>query len=323
MFHRFYLFLILDFSFQGRLQNGQDITITQYSDTSVYARVYEDCMNEASILVKFVHENMIELLGYCIGGTKVYLVYDLAPKATLAGLMFDPTCNLLDWNKRCKIILGVARVLAYLHNHAPIRIIHRDVKPANILLDESFDPKLSCFGTALATNETCPIQVDRLCGTPGYMAPEYLSASMVSTKADVYSFGALVLGTVTGQRQLDLTRDEDPILSDMASVIRFCDGTLVRKNWLEGTLSNIVDPRIEVDSTFIAKFIEIGLLCVEKAPGVRPTMEEVVDMLLGTSTSTIHVSDMRARMNLSCHLDLDLDWECESDLGSDDFEDNE
>ncbi|MFS7923963.1 putative protein kinase RLK-Pelle-L-LEC family [Helianthus anomalus] len=194
MFHRFYLFLILDFSFQGRLQIGQDITITQYSDTSIYARSYEDCMNEASILVKFEHENMIELLGYCIDERKVYLVYDLAPKATLAGLMF-------------------ARVLAYLHNHAPIRIIHRDVRPTNILLDESFDPKLSCFGTALATNETCPIQVDRLCGTPGYMAPEYLSASMVSTKADVYSFGALVLGTVTGQRKLDLTRDEDPILS--------------------------------------------------------------------------------------------------------------
>ncbi|KAJ0698006.1 putative protein kinase RLK-Pelle-DLSV family [Helianthus annuus] len=236
-------------------------------------------MNEASILVKFVHENMIELLGYCIDGTKVYLVYDLAPKATLAGLMFDPTCNLLDWNKRCKIILGVARVLAYLHNHAPIRIIHRDVKPANILLDESSDPKL------------------------GYMAPEYLSASMVSTKADVYSFGALVLGTVTGQRQLDLTRDEDPILSDM-----------VRKNWLEGTLSNIVDPRIEVDSTLITKFIEIGLLCVQKDLAVRPTMVEGVDMLLGTSTSTIRVSDMRARMNLSYHLDLVLNWECDSDF---------
>ncbi|KAJ0701388.1 putative protein kinase RLK-Pelle-DLSV family [Helianthus annuus] len=120
-------------------------------------------MNEASILVKFEHENMIELLGYCINGTKVYLIYDLAPKATLAGLMFDPTCNLLDWNKRCKIILGVARVLAYLHNHAPIRIIHRDVKPANILLDESFDPKLSCFGTACWINRVC-LRVTRLSG---------------------------------------------------------------------------------------------------------------------------------------------------------------
>ncbi|MFS7923964.1 hypothetical protein Hanom_Chr03g00267031 [Helianthus anomalus] len=95
---------------------------------------------------------------------------------------------------------------------------------------------------------------------------------------------------------------------------------MVQKNWLEGTLSNIVDPRIEVDSTLIAKFIEIGLLSVEKAPAVRPTMEEVVDMLLGTFTSTIRMSDMRARMNLSCHSDLDLDWECDSELGSDGFE---
>ncbi|KAM0017638.1 putative protein kinase RLK-Pelle-DLSV family [Helianthus debilis subsp. tardiflorus] len=164
----------------------------------------------------------------------------------------------------------------------------------------SFEIRITCI-VDMANTGTCD---------NGYMAPEYLSASMVSTKADVYSFGALILGTVTGQRQLDLTRDEDPFLSDM-----------VRKNWLEGTLSNIVDPRIEVDSTLITKFIEIGLLCVEKAPAVRPTMEEVVDMLLGTSTSTIRVSDMQARMNLSYHLDLDLDWECDSDLGSDDFED--
>ncbi|KAL8231860.1 hypothetical protein R6Q57_001638 [Mikania cordata] len=104
--------------YKGRLQNGQDITIAEYS----YARAYKQCMNEASFLVRLEHENVIQLLGYCIERTKVYLLYDLSLNATLAGLIYD-----LDWNKRYKIILGVARVLVYLHNHALIRIIHREV----------------------------------------------------------------------------------------------------------------------------------------------------------------------------------------------------
>ncbi|KAJ0744906.1 putative protein kinase RLK-Pelle-CrRLK1L-1 family [Helianthus annuus] len=265
--------------YKGRLQNGQDITITQYS----YASTYEECMNEASMLVKFEHENAIQLLGYCIHRRKMYLLYDFAPYATLDGLIFDPQCNLLDWNTRYKIILGVARVLVYLHNHAPIRIVHRDVEPSNILLDESFDPKLSGFGLATAINKTDGIHVDQICGTYGYMAPEYAIHGFLSAKADVFSFGVLVLEIVTGKRSIDVG----------GSVKRY-----VKRNWVEGTLSNIIDPRINVDLILMTKFMEVGLLCVQRNAAVRPTMEEVVDMLVGTASLTLRVSEMRARRNL-------------------------
>ncbi|KAM0003683.1 putative protein kinase RLK-Pelle-CrRLK1L-1 family [Helianthus debilis subsp. tardiflorus] len=263
----------------GRLQNGQDITITQYS----YASTYEECMNEASMLVKFEHENAIQLLGYCIHRRKMYLLYDFAPYATLDGLIFDPQCNLLDWNTRYKIILGVARVLVYLHHHAPIRIIHREVEPSNILLDESFDPKLSGFGLATAINKTDGIHVDQICGTYGYMAPEYAIHGFLSAKADVFSFGVLVLEIVTGKRSIDVG----------GSVKRY-----VKRNWVEGTLSNIIDPRINVDLILMTKFMEVGLLCVQRNAAVRPTMEEVVDMLVGTASLTLRVSEMRARRSL-------------------------
>ncbi|MFS7958728.1 putative protein kinase RLK-Pelle-DLSV family [Helianthus anomalus] len=123
-------------------------------------------MNEASILVKLEHENLIDFLGYCNDGTKMYLLYNFAPNATLARLIFDTTCNLLDWNKRCNIILGVGRALVYLQNHAPILIIHCDVTPRNILLDGSFEPKLSGFWAAMAMEDrTDGIKALRVSGT--------------------------------------------------------------------------------------------------------------------------------------------------------------
>ncbi|KAL7601141.1 hypothetical protein Lser_V15G24246 [Lactuca serriola] len=153
--------------YKGRLRNGQGITIAKpYSNSK-----YQDYRNEVSLLVKLEHENMIRLLGYSIQGTQVFLVYELAVCASLDGLIFDSKCTLLDWNKRKKIILGVASVLFYLHQHD---VIHGNVTPGNILLDESLDPKLSDFALArcLAINKADRIEMDAIRGTSGYMAPE-------------------------------------------------------------------------------------------------------------------------------------------------------
>ncbi|KAJ0531164.1 putative protein kinase RLK-Pelle-DLSV family [Helianthus annuus] len=229
-------------------------------------------MNEASILVKVEHQNLMQLLGYCIHGTKVYLIYDFALNATLADMIYDPMCNLLDWDKRYKILLGVARTLVYLHRHAPIRIIHLDVQPANILIDESYNPRLSGFEVAVTTSETDCVSLDNVFGTVGYIAPEYHMTLRCSTKADVYSFGMLVFKTITGKSIWNL------------SPLRPVE--YVHKNWLEGTLSDIIDPRIDVDPVSMTKCAEIGLLCVQRLAADRPTMEEVIGMLLGTSPLT-------------------------------------
>ncbi|KAL8235223.1 hypothetical protein R6Q59_021323 [Mikania micrantha] len=198
----------------------------------------------------------------------------------------DPVCNLLDWNRRYKIILRVARVLVYLHNHAPIRIIHGDVDLRNILLDESFNLKLSGFRSAITINETDRIYVDNIPGTlcdRGIVAPEYYSKLEVSTKADVFNFGLLVFETVTGQSIIDLSVKGKRLIDYVA------------RNWLEGTLSNIIDARIDVNANLMTKTVEIGLLCVQTDPMNRPTMKEVFDMLSGTLYPTISVSEMRAR----------------------------
>ncbi|KAK9060564.1 hypothetical protein SSX86_021269 [Deinandra increscens subsp. villosa] len=272
-----------NFMYKGKLQNGQDIAIAE----SFSNRFVGNHMGEVSILVKCEHENLVKLLGYCIEGPKVFLIYEFASNASISRLLHDPISTHLEWNKLYKIILGVARVLVYLHKHAPIRIIHGNVGSRNILLDESFDPKLSDFRFATAINETDCIHVDFFDvfdRTIGYMAPEYYGEGFLSTKADVYSLGVLVLEIIAGHQRRDHFLRYYSFLQD------------VYRNWLEGTLSNIIDPRIDADSSSMTRFLEIGLLCVQEDAADRPTMEEVVSMLLDSSSLTLPVLKMRARM---------------------------
>ncbi|KAK1414176.1 hypothetical protein QVD17_29917 [Tagetes erecta] len=259
--------------YKGRLQNGQGIAVGElYSN-----RFVEDHMQEASILVKCEHENLVKLLGYYIEGTKMFLVYDCVSNGSLHGLLEDPKCTHLDWNKRYKIIQGVARVLVYLHKHAPTRIIHGNVGRRGILLDDNFVPKLSDFRFATTINETDCIHANVIHGTYGYIAPEYARQGDLSTKVDVYSLGVVILETLIGHRT-----------SFYNHLIQY-----VQENRLKGTLSNIIDPRIDVDSSSLTKYFEIGLLCVQDVAN-RPTMEEVVSMLLDNSSLTLLVSKMRA-----------------------------
>ncbi|XP_076888356.1 uncharacterized protein LOC143538756 [Bidens hawaiensis] len=260
--------------YKGELSNGQIIAIVE----SFYGTGRKEySMNEASILVKLEHENVAKLLGYCIQGTRLFLVYDFSLHSILDHLMFDPECTILNWDKRYKIILDVARALLYLHRDAPIRVIHCDVKPGNILLDESLNPILSSFWIAkcLAINETDRHE-SRINGTWGYMAPEYMKNGDLSTKTDVYSFGVLVLEFMTARRAgIDISLE------------------MLREKWLERTLADIIDLRIDVDSIHITRLLEIGLLCAQEDAEDRPTMDEVVSMLLDSSSLNLPMAKMR------------------------------
>ncbi|KAI3788906.1 hypothetical protein L2E82_01687 [Cichorium intybus] len=242
------------FMYKGRLQNGRGISIARIR--------HQDYKNEVSLLVKLEHENLLQLLGYSIEGKQVFLVYDFAFCSNLRCLIFGGGCALLDWNKRNKVILAVARVLLYLHQHD---VIHGNVVPGNILLDESFHLKLSNleFARCLTINEAVCFEVGAICEIfdRGYIAPELHQADRLSTKADVYSFGVLVLETTIG-----------------CSMYK-CIKQNVWKNWLEGTCSDIIDPRIHANTSSITRFIHIGLMCVQEDAANRPTMEEVVGML--------------------------------------------
>nr|GEU62925.1 serine-threonine/tyrosine-protein kinase catalytic domain-containing protein [Tanacetum cinerariifolium] len=257
---------------KGRLQNGQGIAIAQPN----FLNMNEQLMNEVSIPAKLEHENLIQLLGYCIKGTQVFLVYDFAPYASLDSLIFDPVCNLLDWNKRYKILRGVARVLLYLHKYAPIQVIHCDIIPENVLLEESWNPKLSGFSRARCfdINETSSIIVDQVPGTIGYIAPEYVKENRLSDKVDVFNFGVLVFETISGRRTYDCISETNKNLQHH-----------VCRTQQEGTSSYEIDG----DLTSVSRIIKIALLCIQEDVDDRPTMEEVVRMLHGRSSLALSV----------------------------------
>ncbi|XP_076920234.1 cysteine-rich receptor-like protein kinase 44 [Bidens hawaiensis] len=262
---------------KGKLENGQDITVVgPYPHEQ-----YDCCTNQVSILVKVEHPNLAQLSGWCIEQSNVYLIYDIPHNyATLEHVLHDHNRVPFDWDERYKILLVVARVLLYLHKHAPIRVLYCDVKARNILLDEGLNPKLHGFYFAVSTaiNETDCIDNNNIFGTKGILAPEYAMHGHLSTKTDVFDFGMLVLETISGC-SVPFYR--------IKSAEMFPDYDYKWINLVDGTYSNIIDSRISYDSGSIKRFIHIGLWCIQTEATNRPTMEDVVGMVL--DITSIHL----------------------------------
>ncbi|EEF37686.1 kinase, putative [Ricinus communis] len=254
--------------YAGTLPNGETVAVKRLTFNT--RQWVDEFFNEVNLISGIQHKNLVKLLGCSIEGPESLLVYEYVPNKSLDQFIFGkdkPTT--LNWKQRFDIIVGTAEGLAYLHGGSQERIIHRDIKSSNVLLDEDFTPKIADFGLVRCFGADKSHLSTGIAGTMGYMAPEYLIRGQLTEKADVYSFGVLVLEIVMGKRCNAFTEDSKSLLQTVWQLYRL------------NRLVEAADPSLRDDFSAeeVSRVLQTGLLCTQASVALRPSMAEVVVML--------------------------------------------
>ncbi|XP_030447823.1 receptor protein kinase TMK1-like [Syzygium oleosum] len=262
--------------YKGELHDGTKIAVKRMESGVMSEKGLNEFKSEIAVLTKVRHRHLVALLGYCLEGNERLLVYEYMPQGTLSKHLFnwkDDGMKPLEWTRRLSIALDVARGVEYLHGLAHQTFIHRDLKPSNILLGDDMRAKVSDFGLVrLAPEGKCSIET-RLAGTFGYLAPEYAVTGRVTTKADVFSFGVILMEMITGRRALDETQPEDSV--HLVTWFR-------RMHLNKDTFRKAIDPVIDLDEETLASISTIAELaghCSAREPYQRPDMGHAVSVL--------------------------------------------
>ncbi|KAL2532851.1 G-type lectin S-receptor-like serine/threonine-protein kinase [Abeliophyllum distichum] len=281
--------------YKGTLRDGVDVAVKKI--TCLGAQGKREFLTEIGIIGKIHHVNLVRLRGFCTQGGQKFLVYEYMKRGSLDRTLFGNDGPVLEWQERCEIAIGTARGLAYLHTGCEHKIIHCDVKPENILLHDKLQVKISDFGLSkLLTTEESGL-FTTLRGTRGYLAPEWLTSSVISDRTDVYSYGMVLLEILRGKKN---SSAQTPLNNSAGMDSNTGNGhsssssgesghrliyfpLFALEMHEEGRYSELVDPRLggRVSIEEVEKLVRVALCCVQEDPSLRPSMSSVVGMLEG------------------------------------------
>ncbi|CAD6259593.1 unnamed protein product [Miscanthus lutarioriparius] len=265
--------------YKGKLSDGRVVAVKQLSQSSNQGKM--QFAAEIEIISQVQHRNLVRLYGCCLESKTPLLVYEYLENGSLDHALFGRGSLNLDWPTRFEICLGIARGIAYLHEESTVRIVHRDIKASNVLIDADLNPKISDFGLAKLYDDKKTHVSTKVAGTFGYLAPEYAMRGHMTEKVDVFAFGVVALEIVAGESNYQNTMEED----------RTYIFERVWELYENGRPLEFVDPKLtEYDGYEVLRVIRVALHCTQGSPHKRPSMSRVVAMLTGDADTTEDVA---------------------------------
>ncbi|CAN6901665.1 unnamed protein product [Brassica oleracea] len=258
--------------YRGVLSNSNEVAVKCVNHDSKQG--LREFMAEIESMGRLQHKNLVQMRGWCRRKNELMLVYDYMPNGSLNQWIFDNPKEPMPWRLRRQVINDVAEGLNYLHHGWEQVVIHRDIKSSNILLDSGMRGRLGDFGLAKLYEHGGAPNTTRVVGTLGYLAPELASASSPTEASDVYSFGVVVLEVACGRRPIEYAEEEDMVLVDW-----------VRDLYGEGVVVSAADERVRAECDTVDEIellLKLGLACCHPDPAKRPTMREIVSLLIGS-----------------------------------------